>query len=48
MKMIYRDPYYSGMLAQNATLAIKFAQAQAVTQDTGIRNVLCTRMSTLY
>lgn len=29
MKIIYRDPYYSGMLAQNATLAIKFAQAQA-------------------
>lgn len=48
MKLIYRDPYYSGMLAQNATLAIKFAQAQAVTQDTGIRNVLCTRMSTLF
>lgn len=48
MKMIYRDPYFSGMLAQNATLAIKFAQAQAITQDTGIRNVLCTRMSTLF
>lgn len=48
MKIIYRDPYYSGMLAQNATLAIKFSQAQAVTQDTGIRNVLCTRMSTLF
>jgi hypothetical protein len=48
MKLIYRDPYYSGMLAQNATLAIKFAQAQAVTQDTGIRNVLCTRISTLF
>lgn len=48
MKIIYRDPYYSGMLAQNATLAIKFAQAQAITQDTGIRNLLCTRMSTLF
>ncbi len=29
MQLIYRDPYYSGMLAQNATLAVKFAQAQA-------------------
>ena len=45
MNLIYRDPYYSGMLAQNATLAVKFAQAQAITQDTGIRNLLCTRLS---
>jgi N4-gp56 family major capsid protein len=43
MNLIYRDPYYSGMLAQNATLAVKFAQAQAITQDTAIRNLLCTR-----
>jgi len=47
MNLIYRDPYYSGMLAQNATLAVKFAQAQAITQDTAIRNLLCTRSSTL-
>lgn len=47
MNLIYRDPYYSGMLAQNATLAVKFAQAQAVTQDTAIRNVLSTRNSAL-
>ena len=47
MNLIYRDPYYSGMLAQNATLAVKFAQAQAVTQDTAIRNVLSTRLSNL-
>jgi N4-gp56 family major capsid protein len=47
MKLIYRDPYYSGMLAQNATLAIKFSQAQALTQDTGIRNLLCTRLTQL-
>lgn len=47
MNLIYRDPYYSGMLAQNATLAVKFAQAQAITQDTAIRNLLCTRASTL-
>lgn len=44
MNLIYRDPYYSGMLAQNATLAVKFAQAQAITQDTAIRNLLCTRL----
>lgn len=47
MNLIYRDPYYSGMLAQNATLAVKFAQAQALTQDTAIRNLLSTRLSTL-
>lgn len=47
MKLIYRDPYYSGMLAQNATLAVKFAQAQALTQDTAIRNLLSTRLSNL-
>ena len=43
MNLIYRDPYYSGMLAQNATIAVKFAQAQAITQDTAIRNLLSTR-----
>ncbi len=47
MSLIYRDPYFSGMLAQNATLAVKFAQAQAITQDTAIRNLLSTRSSTL-
>jgi N4-gp56 family major capsid protein len=47
MNLIYRDPYYSGMLAQNATLAVKFAQAQAITQDTAIRNLLSTRITNL-
>ena len=47
MNLIYRDPYYSGMLAQNATLAVKFAQAQALTQDTAIRNLISTRISNL-
>ena len=47
MNLIYRDPYYSGMLAQNSTLAVKFAQSQALTQDTAIRNLLCTRLSNL-
>mgnify|MGYP001587424007 CR=1 FL=1 len=45
MSLIYRDPYYSGMLAQNATLAVKFWQSQAITQDTAIRNLLSTRLS---
>lgn len=47
MNLIYRDPYYSGMLAQNATLAVKFSQSQAITQDTAIRNLLCTRLAVL-
>jgi N4-gp56 family major capsid protein len=47
MSLIYRDPYYSGMLAQNATLAVKFAQAQGLTQDTAIRNLISTRLSAL-
>jgi N4-gp56 family major capsid protein len=47
MNLIYRDPYYSGMLAQNATLAVKFAQSQAITQDTAIRNLLSTRLASL-
>ena len=47
MNLIYRDPFFSGMLAQNATLAVKFSQAQALTQDTAIRNLLCTRLSNL-
>jgi N4-gp56 family major capsid protein len=47
MKLIYRDPYFSGILAQNATLAIKFAQSQALTQDTAVRISLCTRQSNL-
>lgn len=47
MNLLYRGPEFSGMLMQNCTLAVKFAQAQALTQDTSIRNVLCTRLSTL-
>lgn len=42
MSLIYRDALYSGMLAQNVTLAIKFPQSQAITQDTAIRKLLCT------
>lgn len=47
MQLMYRDPSYSGMLMQNATLAVKFAQAQAITQDTAIRNLLSTRLANL-
>lgn len=42
MQLIYRDPYYSGALAQNATLGVKFAQSQAITQDTAIRLLAST------
>jgi N4-gp56 family major capsid protein len=47
MRLLYRDPMYSGMLAQNATLAVKFAQSQALTQDTAIRLSLCTRLNNI-
>lgn len=47
MRLMYRGPEFSGMLQQNCTLAVKFSQAQALTQDTAIRNVLSTRLSTL-
>lgn len=42
MQLIYRDAIYSGPSALNATLAIKFAQAQLIKQETWIRNVRCT------
>ncbi len=47
MNLLYRGPEFSGMLQQNCTLAVKFAQAQAITQDTAIRNLLCTRLSAI-
>jgi N4-gp56 family major capsid protein len=47
MNLLYRGPEFSGMLMQNCTLAVKFAQAQALTQDTAIRNLLCTRLTNL-
>ena len=47
MNLIYRPAEFSGMLAQNATLAVKFAQAQAITQDTAIRISVATRMTNL-
>jgi len=47
MKLLYRGPEFSGMLMQNATLAVRFSQAQALTQDTAIRNLMSTRLSSL-
>lgn len=47
MQLIYRGPEYSGMLQQNATLAVKFMQSQAITQETAIRLLVCTRSSSL-
>lgn len=44
MELIYRDRMYSGYLGQNVTLGVSFAQAQAITQDTAIRNLLCTSL----
>lgn len=47
MKLLYRGPEFSGMMMQNITLAVKFWQSQALTQDTGVRNLLSTRLSQL-
>lgn len=41
-QLIYRPPIFSGPLALNGTLGVKFAQTQAVLQNTWIRNVRCT------
>ena len=41
-QLLYRPPIFSGPLALNGTLGIKFAQAQAILQDTWIRDVRCT------
>ncbi len=41
-QLIYRPPIYSGPLALNGTLGVKYAQAQAILQETWLRNVRCT------
>ena len=41
-QLIYRPPIFSGPLALNGTLGVKFAQAQAILQETWLRNVRCT------
>lgn len=43
-QLIYRPPIFSGPLALNGTLGVKFAQAQAILQSTWIRNVRCTQL----
>ena len=43
-QLIYRPPIFSGPLALNGTLGVKFAQAQAVLQSTWLRNVRCTQL----
>lgn len=44
-QLIYRPPIFSGPLALNGTLGVKFMQTQAILQDTWIRNVRCTIIS---
>jgi N4-gp56 family major capsid protein len=44
MQLIYRPPIFSGPLALNGTLGVKFAQAQAVTQSTWLRNMRCSAL----
>ena len=41
-QLLYRPPIFSGPLALNGTLGVKFAQSQAILQETWIRNVRCT------
>jgi len=41
-QLIYRPPIFSGPLALNGTLGVKFAQAQVILQETWLRNVRCT------
>ncbi|MGE5685186.1 MAG: hypothetical protein ACM3ZS_08600, partial [Nitrososphaerota archaeon] len=43
-QLLYRPPIFSGPLALNGTLGVKFAQAQAILQETWIRNVRCTQV----
>jgi N4-gp56 family major capsid protein len=42
-QLLYRPPIFSGPLALNGTLGVKFAQAQALLQETWLRNVRCTQ-----
>lgn len=41
-QLLYRPPIFSGPLALNGTLGVKFAQSQALLQETWLRNVRCT------
>ncbi len=44
-QLLYRPPIFSGPLALNGTLGVKFAQTQAILQETWLRNVRCTLAS---
>jgi len=44
-QLLYRPPIFSGPLALNGTLGVKFAQTQAILQETWIRNVCCTQVT---
>ena len=44
-QLLYRPPIFSGPLALNGTLGVKFAQTQAILQETWLRNVRCTQIS---
>lgn len=48
MKLLYRGPEFSGMMMQNCTLAVKFWQAQGLTQDTAVRILKSTRLVNLF
>lgn len=41
-QLLYRPPIFSGPLALNGTLGVKFAQTQVILQETWLRNVRCT------
>lgn len=44
-QLLYRPPIFSGPLALNGTLGVKFAQTQALLQETWIRNVRCIQLT---
>ena len=44
-QLVYRPPIFSGPLALNGTLGVKFAQTQAIIQETWLRNVRCILLS---
>jgi len=47
MNIIYRDPLFSGPLALNATLAVKYSQTQAILQQLWILRFRCTARITI-
>lgn len=47
MKIIYRDPLFSGPSALNATLAVKYSQTQAILQQLWIKRFRCTARITI-